>query len=299
MPSRPPRLIDVLQRGRERVIGAWDLGGAIVDPGPERRIETLLAGLSQEPRALLLTHIHLDHAGAAGALVERFPALEVWVHERGAPHLADPSRLLASAERIYGDEMEELWGRVLPVPEANLRGLKGGESVAAAGRRLDVAYTPGHASHHVVYFDRSDGTAYVGDVAGVRIPPSDFIRPPTPPPDIDVERWLDSIALVAERRPARLALTHFGMVDDPPAHLDQAAMRLREQAALVRSLLDEHGDTPAAVAAFVEEVERRTREAAGVETASVFEVGAPVEQLWQGLRRYWLKKAEHPEAAPA
>lgn len=296
MPPAPPRLIDVLQRGRERVVGAWDLGGAIVDPGPERRIETLLAGLSQEPRALLLTHIHLDHAGAAGALVERFPRLEVWVHERGAPHLADPARLLASAERIYGDEMEELWGQVLPVPEANLRVLKGGETVEVAERRLDVAYTPGHASHHVVYFDRSDGTAYVGDVGGVRIPPSDFIRPPTPPPDIDVEVWSDSIALVAGRRPARLALTHFGMVDDPQPHLEQAALRLREQAALVRSLLDEHGDTEEAVAAFVEEVERRTREAAGVETASVFEVGAPVEQLWQGLRRYWLKKAE---AAPA
>ena len=108
-----PRLIDVRQRGRERVIGAWDLGGAVVDPGPESRLETLLEGLGEEPRALLLTHIHLDHAGAAGALVERFPGLEVHVHARGAPHLADPSRLLASAERIYGDDMTELWGRVL------------------------------------------------------------------------------------------------------------------------------------------------------------------------------------------
>jgi glyoxylase-like metal-dependent hydrolase (beta-lactamase superfamily II) len=286
-----PHLIDVLQRGRARVIGAWDLGGAIVDPGPERRIETLLEGLSQEPRALLLTHIHLDHAGAAGALVERFPALEVWVHAKGAPHLADPSKLLASAERIYGDEMEELWGRVLPVPEQNLRVLEGGETIPAAGRELEVAYAPGHASHHVVYLDRWDGTAYVGDVAGVRIPPSDFVRPPTPPPDIDVELWLASIDLVAERRPERLALTHFGMVDDPQPHLEQTAVRLREQAALVRALLDEHGDTPAAVAAFVEEVDRRTREAAGVETAGVFEVGAPVEQLWQGLRRYWVKRA--------
>jgi glyoxylase-like metal-dependent hydrolase (beta-lactamase superfamily II) len=285
-----PRPIDVLQRGRERVVSAWDLGGAIVDPGPERRLETLLAGLSEEPRALLLTHIHLDHAGASGALVERFPQLEVWVHAKGAPHLADPSRLLASAERIYGDELEELWGQVIPVPEANLRVLEGGERIAAAGRELDVEYTPGHASHHVVYFDRSDGTAFMGDVAGVRIPPSEFVRPPTPPPDIDVEQWLASIDLVAARRPERLALTHFGMVDDPDAHLDQMRQRLREQAALVRSLLDEHGDTDAAVAEFVREVERRTRAGAGVETAAVFEVGAPVEQLWQGLRRYWLKR---------
>ena len=290
--STEPHLIDVLQRGCERVIGAWDLGGAVVDPGPERRIETLLDGLTEKPRALLLTHIHLDHAGAAGALVERFPELEVWVHARGAPHLADPSRLLASAERIYGDEMGELWGRVLPVPERNLRVVEGGERIAIAGRELDVEYTPGHASHHVVYFDRSDDTAFVGDVAGVRIPPSDFVRPPTPPPDIDVERWVASIAVVADRRPARLALTHFGMVDEPQPHLDQTVTRLHEQAALVRSLLDEHGDTEDAVAEFVREVDRRTRAAAGVETAGVFEVGAPVEQLWLGLRRYWLKRAE-------
>src|SRR5215211_8842697 len=115
-----PRLIDVRQRGRERVIGAWDLGGAIVDPGPESRIETLLEGLGEVPRALLLTHIHLDHAGATGALVERFPGLEVWVHSRGAPHLVDPEKLLRSAERLYGDQMDALWGRVLPVPERNL-----------------------------------------------------------------------------------------------------------------------------------------------------------------------------------
>jgi glyoxylase-like metal-dependent hydrolase (beta-lactamase superfamily II) len=286
-----PHSIDVLQRGQERVISAWDLGGAVVDPGPERRVETLLEGLGEEPRALLLTHIHLDHAGAAGALVERFPGLEVWVHARGAPHLADPSRLLASAERIYGDEMEELWGRVLPVPERNLRVVEGGERIAVAGRELDVEYTPGHASHHVVYFDRSDGTAFVGDVAGVRIPPADFVRAPTPPPDIDVEEWHRSIDLVESRRPARLALTHFGMVDDPAPHLAQMRASLDLQAALAHEMLERHGDTPEGAAAFVDAVNRWTREGAGAD-ASVFEVGAPVEQLWQGLRRYWRKRAE-------
>lgn len=289
---REPRLIDVLQRGRERVIGAWDLGGVVVDPGPESRIETLLAGLASDPRALLLTHIHLDHAGAAGALVERFPDLEVWVHGRGAPHLADPSRLLRSAERIYGDEMEALWGRVVPVPERNLRVVEGGETIAVGGRSFDVAYTPGHASHHVVYFDATDGTAYVGDVAGVRIPPSEFIRPPTPPPDIDVELWLRSIDLVAARRPARLALTHFGAVDDPEPHLAQAKLRLREQAELVRLLLAEHGDTDRAREEFVGEVGRITHESTDAETAAVLEAGAPVEQLWLGLRRYWQKHAD-------
>jgi glyoxylase-like metal-dependent hydrolase (beta-lactamase superfamily II) len=296
MARSDPRPIDVLQRGRERVISAWDLGEAVVDPGPERRIETLLAGLREEPRALLLTHIHLDHAGAAGALVQRFPGLEVWVHARGASHLADPSRLLASAERIYGDEMEELWGRVLPVPEGNLRILEGGERITVAGRDIDVEYTPGHASHHVVYFDRSDGTAFVGDVAGVRIPPADFVRPPTPPPDIDVQAWHRSIDIVAEREPSRLALTHFGMVEEVAPHLARMHANLDLQAALAHEMLARHGDSPAGTAAFVEAVNRWTREEAG-EDASVFEVGAPVEQLWLGLRRYWRKRAEAEAAA--
>ena len=287
-----PKLIDVLQQGRERVIGAWELGGTIVDPGPESRMETLLDGLSQEPRTLLLTHIHLDHAGATGALVERFPGLRVYVHARGAPHLVDPSRLLDSAGRIYGDQMEPLWGRVVPVPEGNVQVLHGGETLSVDGRDFDVEYAPGHASHHVVYFDRTDETAYVGDVAGVRIPPADYVRAPTPPPDIDVEAWHRSIEMVAARRPARLALTHFGMVDDPQSHLARMKQGLDEQAQLVRDLLDEHGDTDEAVAAFVAETDRRTREAVGDEVAAMFEVGSPVEQRWLGLRRYWQKQAD-------
>jgi glyoxylase-like metal-dependent hydrolase (beta-lactamase superfamily II) len=294
--TAPPRLIDVRQRGRERVIGCWDLGGALVDPGPESCMRTLLGGLEQEPRALLLTHIHLDHAGATGALVERYPHLEVWVHAKGAPHLADPTRLLQSARRIYGDELEKLWGRVLPVPQGNLRVLEGGETVEAAGRELEVAYTPGHASHHVVYFDGSDGTAYVGDVAGVRIPPADFIRLPTPPPDIDVEAWERSIDLVAFRRPTRLALTHFGAVEQPAPHLERTKVRLREQAELARGLLEEKGDGAEAMEAFVAELTRMTRESTDSETAAVFEVGAPVEQLWLGLRRYWQKRREASRA---
>jgi glyoxylase-like metal-dependent hydrolase (beta-lactamase superfamily II) len=285
-----PRLIDVRHLGRERVIGCWQLGRALVDPGPESCVETLLGGIDAEPDALLLTHIHLDHAGASGALVERFPQLDVWVHEKGAPHLADPSRLIQSAERIYGDRMERLWGRVVPVPERNLRVVKGGETITVGDRELEVAYAPGHASHHVVYFDRSDSGAYVGDVAGVRIPPCDFIRPPTPPPDIDVETWETSIDLVASRKPSWLALTHFGAVDEPGPHLSRMKERLREQAELVRRLLEEKGDTDEAAAAFVEETNRLTRESCDAETTAVFEQGAPREQLWSGLRRYWQKQ---------
>jgi glyoxylase-like metal-dependent hydrolase (beta-lactamase superfamily II) len=286
------KLIDVRQRDRERVIGAWDLGGAIVDPGPESRIEILLEGLTEEPRALLLTHIHLDHAGATGALVERFPKLEVWVHERGAPHLVDPTKLLASARRIYRDRMGPLWGRVVPVPEQNVRVLEGGEALDVAGRRLAVEYTPGHASHHVVYFDETDGTAYVGDVAGVRIPPSDLVQPPTPPPDIDVPAWARSIDLVAEREPRCLALTHFGWVEEPLPHLERTKQALYEQAELARRMLDEHGDADQAGRAFVAEVSRLSEERSDAETAAALEVGSPIEQRWMGLRRYWEKQAE-------
>src|SRR5690349_16402976 len=145
------RLIDVEHLGREHVIGCWEVDGALVDPGPESSLRTVLRKLGDErPRALLLTHIHLDHAAATGALVERWPDLEVYVHERGAPHLVDPSRLLASAGQLYGDRLEYLWGRILPVPEQNVHVLSGGETVLG----MEVAYTPGHASHHVCYLHR-------------------------------------------------------------------------------------------------------------------------------------------------
>ncbi len=186
------RVIDVMHLGRPHVIGCWEVDGALVDPGPESSLPTLLEALGDEqPRALLLTHIHLDHAAATGAMVRRWPDLEVYVHERGAPHLIDPRKLLASAERLYGDQMQRLWGEIVPVPEANVKVLSGGESVLG----MRVAYTPGHASHHVCYLHEDSGTAFVGDVAACRIPPSSLVVPPTPPPDIDVETWEESIAI--------------------------------------------------------------------------------------------------------
>src|SRR5665811_2629622 len=163
-----------------------------------------------------LTHIHLDHAAATGALVRRWPELEVYVHERGAPHLVDPAKLLASAERLYGAEnMRRLWGEIVPVPEANVKPLEGGETVQG----MRVAYTPGHASHHVCYLHEASGMAFVGDVAAVSVPGTGLVVPPTPPPDIDVERWLDSIGIVEQWQPTRLGLTHFGAIDDPAPHL--------------------------------------------------------------------------------
>jgi glyoxylase-like metal-dependent hydrolase (beta-lactamase superfamily II) len=274
------RLIDVEHLGRQRVIGCWELDGVLIDPGPESAMPTLLAALGDEqPRALLLTHIHLDHAGATGALVGRWPELEVYVHERGAPHLADPARLIDSASRLYGEDMERLWGQVLAVPEQNIRPLSGGEEVFG----LRVAYTPGHASHHVSYFDPDSGRAFVGDVAAVRIPPASFVLPPTPPPDIDVEAWERSLELVEDWRPASLGLTHFDAIEDPEPHFEQVRGRLRELAARARGLDRE---------AFEQSLREEIAEATDPEAAAAMLQAVPPEQQWLGLDRYWRKRAE-------
>jgi glyoxylase-like metal-dependent hydrolase (beta-lactamase superfamily II) len=273
------RVIDVMHLGRPHVIGCWEVDGALVDPGPQSSMDTLLEAIGDEqPRALVLTHIHLDHAAATGALVRRWPEVEVYVHERGAPHLVDPSKLLASAGRLYGDQMERLWGEIVPVPEANVRALSGGESVLG----MRVAYTPGHASHHVCYLHEESGTAFVGDVAAVLIPGTDLIVPPTPPPDIDVETWEDSIGIVEGWRPERLAVTHFGQIDDPAEHLPRARQRLREEAQLAKEL-DE--------AAYEERHRARVAEAADTEQAAKELIQCvPPQYQWRGLDRYWRKR---------
>jgi glyoxylase-like metal-dependent hydrolase (beta-lactamase superfamily II) len=277
------RLIDVRHLGRERVIGCWELDRILIDPGPTSAMENLIEALGGErPRALLLTHIHLDHAGAAGSLVRRWPELPVYVHERGARHLADPAKLLVSAARLYGDQMERLWGEVAPVPGANLHPLSGGEEVLG----FRVAYTPGHASHHVSYLHPPSGRAFVGDVAAVRIPPSDLVVPPTPPPDIDLELWEDSIERILDWEPESLGITHFGQIDEPEAHLELVRERLRELAQLARQLT-------------AEQFERRLRDQIGAradpETAKALVQAIPPEQQWLGLDRYWTKRGETAE----
>jgi glyoxylase-like metal-dependent hydrolase (beta-lactamase superfamily II) len=257
----------------------------LVDPGPESSLPTLLEALGEErPRAVLLTHIHLDHAAATGALVRRWPDLEVYVHERGAPHLIDPTKLLASAERLYGDQMERLWGEIVPVPEANVHALSGGEQVLG----MRVAYTPGHASHHVCYLHEESGTAFVGDVAAVRLPGVDLIVPPTPPPDIDVEAWEESIGIVESWQPERLALTHFASVEDPAPHLAQVRERLREEAQLARELPEDA-------------YEQRHRDlvaerAESTEAAEELVQCVPPQYQWRGLDRYWRKREEREAA---
>ncbi|HET8565209.1 MAG TPA: MBL fold metallo-hydrolase [Solirubrobacterales bacterium] len=284
------RLIDVMHLGRPHVIGCWEVDGVLVDPGPESSLGTLLEAIGGErPRAVLLTHIHLDHAAATGAMVRRWPDLEVYVHERGAPHLINPSKLLASAERLYGDRLNYLWGEILPVPEANVRVLSGGETVHG----MRVAYTPGHASHHVCYFHEESGTAFCGDVAACRIPPSKLVVPPTPPPDIDVETWGRSLDIVGDWRPRRLALTHFGSVDeDVPGHLERVRAKLREEAEAARRMAKEEYDA---------DYEGRLRdelaaEGIGGDTVEELLQAVPTAYQWSGLDRYWRKKAEREAA---
>jgi glyoxylase-like metal-dependent hydrolase (beta-lactamase superfamily II) len=275
--SRP---IDVLHLGRDRVICAYEIDGVIVDPGPSSSVETLIERLgATEPRALLLTHIHLDHAGATGVLCRRYPDLKVYVHELGAPHLVDPSKLLRSAGRLYGDDMWELWGEVSPVPEDRITTLKGGETVEG----FRVAYTPGHASHHVSYLHEETHEAYVGDVAGVRIPPYDHTIAPTPPPDIDVELWLDSLHTLACWNAQSLGLTHFGQVTDVTEHLHRMRSALVASADRARLRGEER---------FIAQLEEEIGDATDPATMEAFEQAAPPDQLYMGLERYWRKRAE-------
>ncbi|HEY2769305.1 MAG TPA: MBL fold metallo-hydrolase [Solirubrobacteraceae bacterium] len=274
------RVIDLEHVGTPRVIGTWHVDDVLIDPGPSTGLPKLLEALGDDrPRALLLTHIHLDHAGATGSLVERWPDLEVYVHEVGAPHLIKPERLLKSARRLYGDDMDRLWGEMVPVPERNLTVLSGGERLL--DDRFEVAYTPGHASHHVSF--RHDGTAFVGDVAGVRITPESLTIPPTPPPDIDVEAWHESIEKIRAWRPQRLAFTHFGSSEDVEAQLQEVGRRLDEWAELARE-----NEQDEFIAAIQGEIGSGT-DGSWVES---FNLAAAPEQMYAGLRRYWKKQAE-------
>ena len=281
------RAVDCMHLGNDRVIAAFLVDGFLVDPGPASTVDALLAGVGEEElRGLLLTHIHLDHAGASGTLVRRFPHLKVYVHERGAKHMIDPERLLASAAQLYGEDMDRLWGETEPVPEQNLVVLHGGESVEG----FRVEYTPGHASHHVAYLHEATGEAYCGDVAGVRIPPAELVLPPTPPPDIDLEAWERSLRVLEGWAPEALNLTHFGRAEAVEHHIT----RLREGIARHGELARAHGRE-----AFIAAVQERVHEEVGDDPdfPDRFFQAAPPEQLYAGLERYWRKQAER-EGAP-
>jgi glyoxylase-like metal-dependent hydrolase (beta-lactamase superfamily II) len=281
----PATPLDLLHQGDERVIGVYLLqtedGLALFDCGPTScvfQLKTRLAeqGLTlSDVRHLLLSHIHLDHAGAAGVLVREHPQLQVHVSEIGGPHLVDPSRLERSARRLYGDDFDTLWGELAPIPEENVH------IVGARVLGLDCFPTPGHASHHVSYFD-GEGTLYAGDAAGVRILPSRYIVPVAPPPDVDLEAWERTIDAIERRAPTRLALIHFGVVESPHDHLRRLRRELRLWAQRVRLGMEEDE--------FVEAARADLYEVDGDEQAPYYERAAPFWQSYAGLRRYWDKQ---------
>jgi glyoxylase-like metal-dependent hydrolase (beta-lactamase superfamily II) len=280
--------LDLHHAGRERTIASYlldtDDGPAIFDCGPATTVTALEAGLERhglalrDIRHLLLSHIHLDHAGAAGVLVRLHPQLQVHVSEIGAPHLVDPSRLERSARRLYGDAFDELWGPLVPVPEANLRVV--GDRVLG----LDCFPTRGHAEHHVSYLDR-DGTLYAGDAAGVRIAPGRYVVPPTPPPEIDVDAWDRTIAELEDRDPERLALIHFGVFDDVQRHLADLRLELYDWADHVRGGASE--------AEFISYVLAELGNAG--ERVDDYDLAMPLWQSYRGLAR-WAERQAHAEA---
>jgi glyoxylase-like metal-dependent hydrolase (beta-lactamase superfamily II) len=274
--------IDLLHQGTQRVIGVYVVettdGLALHDCGPAICIDALKAGLAERGLALadvghlLLSHIHLDHAGAAGTLVREHPGLRVHVSEIGAPHLVDPSRLERSARRLYGDSFDSLWGELAPVPEANVEIV--GERVIG----LECFPSPGHASHHVCYM-HEDGTLYAGDAAGVRIEPSTLVLPVSPPPDIDVEAWFRTFQEIERRQPERLALIHFGVSESPSEHLARAREELTKWSERCEQGLDEQ--------AWIAAARRDLIEAVGREEADHWEQAAPLWQSYAGMSRYW------------
>jgi glyoxylase-like metal-dependent hydrolase (beta-lactamase superfamily II) len=293
--------VDLQFQGRPRVIGTGVLSGpggvALVDPGPSSALPALRAALERagigigDVTALLVTHVHLDHAGASGTLARENPRLRVFVHARGAPHVNNPEKLVASAGRLYGDAMDRLWGEIAPVPAEAIVALNGGERIEAGGRRVDVIYTPGHAWHHVSYFDAETGVAFVGDAGGIRIGPRGYVVPPTAPPDIDLEAWRESITRIRAWGPDSLFVTHFGAWSPVAPHLNEFVEHLELAARLVQSSLEREGTDEDRERWFVDGMRRALRESMGEAEARTCELAARFDMSWKGLARYWRKRA--------
>jgi glyoxylase-like metal-dependent hydrolase (beta-lactamase superfamily II) len=297
------RAIDLEFQGRPGVIAAYlleDSGErALIETGPSSTLGTLLVGLESigvSPDSLsklIVTHIHLDHAGAVGTLVQRYPQLELHVHEIGAGHMANPTALLKSATRIYGDQMERLWGEVAPVPPDRIRTLEEGDHIMIGNRRLDVLYTPGHASHHVIFHDATREGVFAGDVAAIRMQGFDYVLPPTPPPDIDLEQWDRSLERIRELHAKTLYIAHFGAFADVESHLSQTHERLHGwsevvQAAMKRGL--ERGDIRQVLQAHaVREITEMTGDEGAVEE---YAMAGPFGMSADGYLRYFRNKSQ-------
>jgi len=294
-------ILDDLWMGRPHIIATalLESGGhrAVIDPGPGSTLATLREQLETrglgvgDLEAVLLTHIHLDHAGATGALVRENPRLAVYVHKNGAPHMIDPSKLLASAQRLWPNDLQRLFGEALPVPAENLHILDGGETLTLGTRRVEVVYTPGHASHHVSYFDQAERVAFVGDTAGVRIEGNSYVMPATPPPDIDLGIWDKSFAAIFERNPARLFLTHFGYSDNPSEHILLFRERLHRWAALTAEILRTAASDSAAMDSFMSATFAEISQYLPAGEAEHYAFSAGLNLSFLGLARYLRKRA--------
>ena len=275
-------------------------GVALIDPGPSSTLPRLRSALAaagfslDDVTSILLTHIHLDHAGATGTLVREQPGIRVYVHEKGAPHMAKPEKLLASASRLYGDAMDRLWGEVIPVPPAAMEVLQGGERIVVGTRTFDVEYTPGHASHHVSFFDRESGIAFVGDTAGVRLMHGGFVMPPTPPPDVDLEAWHHSLGLIDRWRPETLFLTHFGPSSPAGHHLSSLREHITLTSGLAKRSLARDGTDADREAWFADELRGELTRRMNAADAHAYEVAGRFDLNWRGLARYWRKKGATP-----
>jgi glyoxylase-like metal-dependent hydrolase (beta-lactamase superfamily II) len=293
--------LDLEFQGRPGVIAAYLVTGAeghtLIETGPGSTLGALERGVRaagarlEEVTQLVVTHIHLDHAGAAGSLLRHLPAARLFLHPAGAAHMIDPSKLLASATRIYGDRMDRLWGAFEPCAADRVVVLADGESLRAGDRTLVALHTPGHASHHIALHDAERHTVFTGDVGGVRLQGASYVRPPTPPPDIDVEAWHASVDRLRALRPRALDLTHFGRFTDPARHLDELMRRLDAWTAWTAAHLA-RGDTPAAMAA---ELKRESdaelaADASSAALAPAYELATPAGMTVDGLVRYLRKR---------
>lgn len=288
----------------EEIIGSYLLAGnnelVLIDPGPGSTLEALLIGIREagfDPQDLthiLVTHVHLDHAGVVGSLARRTSRAQVYVHSQGAAHLLDTSKLVASAHRIYGARMDQLWGKIESVPEEQLKSIKGGDILNVAGRRLEVHYTPGHAIHHVIFFDAHSGELFAGDVAGVRLQDSNFVRPPTPPPDLDLEEWSASLDLVKRLRPDILYISHYGAVHAIASHISSLRERLYGWGDFVLHAMNEGKSEEEIITLLIKqanpELERVSRDFHDVVR---YDIATNYPMTVQGYMRYWKKK--HPE----
>jgi len=290
--------------GENEIIGSYLLAGqnelAIIDPGPGSVVESLLASIReagfepQEVTHILVTHIHLDHAGSVGTLVRQLPRAQVFAHKKGAPHLLDITKVIASASRIYGESMKLLWGEIESTPQERLTIMEGGDILNIAGRRLEVHYTPGHAAHHVVFFDVHSGELFAGDVAGVRLQDVDYVRPPTPPPDIDLEAWSDSIRHVKSLRPDVLYIGHFGAIRNISEHFERLREKLYAWGEFVLVAMRDGKDEAEIVSMLTEHTEPELLQVAhNAHAIERYEIASNYRMTVQGYMRYWRKK--HPE----